>query len=127
MENLPCYACQMILIFQFFKKSKISKMATRENLGFIFLFSNFTILLLFKFCSWPNTVTPVLTIDKVLLPMEKLHLDKIIFTPSVYLRVMGGLGNQLFQYSCSYTIARKHNIPFYLVSPGQSESGANRR
>lgn len=44
-------------------------------------------------------------------------------SPAVYLRPTGGLGNQLFQYACAYTIARKNNWPLYVqIPPNNTQS-----
>lgn len=45
---------------------------------------------------------------------------KIIPAPSVYLDVIEGLGNQFFQYACSYAIARKYNLTLFLYVPDVS-------
>jgi hypothetical protein len=35
----------------------------------------------------------------------------------VHLKTHGRLGNQLFEYACSYSLARKHKIPLFLDVP----------
>jgi len=46
--------------------------------------------------------------------------------PFVYYRAFGGLGNQLFQYACAYTIAKKNKIPLLVYAdpkPGSDVPG----
>lgn len=40
--------------------------------------------------------------------------DKMLKSPPVILETMFGLGNQLFQYAASYSIARKRNSDLYI-------------
>jgi hypothetical protein len=39
---------------------------------------------------------------------------KKLSSASVLLEPKGGLGNQLFQYACSYSLARKYELPLYI-------------
>lgn len=46
---------------------------------------------------------------------EQSHsVDKMLKSPPVVLETMFGLGNQLFQYAASYSIARKRNSDLYI-------------
>lgn len=41
------------------------------------------------------------------------HFNKTLVDPGVILHVKGGIGNQLFQYACSYALARERVLPLY--------------
>lgn len=43
--------------------------------------------------------------------------EKIITPPGIILKVWGGLGNQLFQYACTYALSRTMSLPLYLFLP----------
>lgn len=43
------------------------------------------------------------------------HLSRPVKPPGVVLRTLGGLGNQLFQYSCSYALSEEKHWPLYVT------------
>lgn len=51
---------------------------------------------------------------------EKYHLlsvrptfEKVIFPPGIIIRRIGGIGNQLFRFACSYALAKRTGWPLY--------------
>ncbi|CAL8117814.1 unnamed protein product [Orchesella dallaii] len=43
------------------------------------------------------------------------YFNTTLIPPGVILRPQGGIGNQLFEYACSYALAKERNWPLYIV------------
>lgn len=58
------------------------------------------------------------------LEQVEVFYNKTLYAPGVILMVKGDLGNQLFQYACSYALARRLRWPLYIYytpTPFQNE------
>ncbi|CAL8144894.1 unnamed protein product [Orchesella dallaii] len=50
-------------------------------------------------------------------PLLKTFYNTTLSPPGIILHTKGGIGNQLFEYACSYALAKRKNWPLYIHYP----------